>query len=926
MGNLFSQQIYKPLVYWTFDGKEALSDSTGNGNILRINGKYEIKKGQIRNGLFLSNETNDILLTSLKGGDINALNESFCYEMLFHYQTYKESRGDFFLFLSDAVKITFTQNQINFTTSHEKKEEKNFSHTLKVLFKGTDRNSLQYYTDDKWHHLVFMFDAKTGTKSFYVDGKCPEKFSVQQDSLKAKLTFSSKMPIRFNSSSAYNKTSSSFDEMAIYAQILPHSLIEKHYKDMENGKPYSFKEEVYAKKVVEKETTPTEAYDPKEFPPNYPNVSISALQQLRTFPLPRYKFSHSLLPNFNWVDLGFLSGSTDGTSRAEVAQNKIDFNFEIAKNWYHYLVLTQNTKAKASPDWVKQCNENPWFPIEVITFWAQTQPKVYLNNNAKMASIIRRDLPIRYYLNDGKGKILTEKPAWNPVMPIDSTQIDGKTQNFYFDNYYLPQLTRPIDIINENAEVITYVYPNELLEKSPEVVADKNKHFKDWDWYKYQSYKKYRLDSVYVSEIMKNPKLKNTIFTMYQVEGEHPQWRFDYNITKKVTTKIRGQYYATPDIYPVFHSNWADNAGPWHGWAWLPVCRTIEMAQGDKLFSPFVAAGWKTEEEKNLRPGRWLGLLKAINLMGAEFYYTGFFNEKAPFPSPRNYVWQMASTPYAQAITSRFQDILFNGAPLKGDLGFKSEAVPQYRFFTGNPQHLVVVRKHNTKNQYVISGSLQPNTVQPHSIALIDTVSIELEGQKLRFEIRQQGSTYIYDKTNSEKPIFYQLDKWHQYEHPSWWSHDFEIEAEVIDSVKSGSISIKTEVPKSANAGDFSTFTSFISGKGETGYLFQTRDIPAHKTLKLKIRARVSGGGTSDLQLQLDKNATDYKQPKKYTGVLFQANTLEIKGNEWKWYDLDKKTGKLITYSSLPFEEANMLWLKSANDKIEIDAIKLVAE
>lgn len=925
MANLFAQETYKPLVYWTFDGKKPLSDSSGNGNDLSIVGKYSIEKAKVKNALSLFPETGDIVVKSLKGTQIEELNQHFCFEFLFKYKTYRESRGDFFLLLSDAAKVTFSTTQIVFNTTHLQKDGTTFLHALKIPFKGVDRHSLQYYLDDNWHHFVFMFDAKTGLKSCYVDGLCPDKFSVQQDSLKESLNFVARSAFRFNGTTPYNKNVGQLDEIAFYSQILPESLIQKHYDEMLKGKPYSSQNDWKARKMAAEKQQLIE-YDPKEMPLNYPNTSLSAFEQLTSFPLPRYKFAHSLLPNFNWASLYYLSGAADGTPADVQLANRVNFNFEMAKNWHYYMTLTEHTRLKAYPEWVKQCNENPWFPISAISFWAQTQPRAILKNKQMIPYILRRDLPISHYLNDGKGNKITGRPLWNPVMPLDSIQIDGKVQCYYWENNYLPLLTRPVDIINEDMEVISSVYQANLLEQSPEVVADKNKNFKDWDWYKYISYKKYRIDSTYRAEMLKNPKLKNTLFTMYQMEGEHRAWRFDYSITKKNTSKMRGQYYSTPDIYPVWHVNWADNTGPWHGWSWLPVCRKIEIAQGDKLFSPFVAAGWKKEEEKNLRPGRWLGMLKAMAVIGAEFYYTGFFNEEAPFANPKNYVWQITSAPYAQAITSRFQEILFEGEALEGDIKSAFDNIPQYRFFTGNPQHLVAIRKHSAKNQYIITGSIQPTTVQPNSIALMDTVSIELEGQTLTFEIRQQGSTYFYDKTNPSKPIFYQLDKWHQYEHPSWWSHNFEIEAEVIDSLKVGNISIKTDLPKNAQIGDFSTFTSFIAGKGEVGYLFQTRNLPAHKNLKLKIRARVSGGGNADVQVQLDKNATDYKQPKKYTGTLFQSNVLEIKGGEWKWYELDKKTAKPIQYTQLPCEEANMLWLKSGNEKLEIDAIKLVAE
>lgn len=42
------------------------------------------------------------------------------------------------------------------------------------------------------------------------------------------------------------------------------------------------------------------------------------------------------------------------------------------------------------------------------------------------------------------------------------------------------------------------------------------------------------------------------------------------------------------------------------------MVRESEIASGDILFSPFVAAGWSGKAERNLRPAQWLGILKVL--------------------------------------------------------------------------------------------------------------------------------------------------------------------------------------------------------------------------------------------------------------------------------------------------------------------------
>ena len=104
-----------------------------------------------------------------------------------------------------------------------------------------------------------------------------------------------------------------------------------------------------------------------------------------------------------------------------------------------------------------------------------------------------------------------------------------------------------------------------------------------------------------------------------------------------------------------------------------------------------------------------------------------------------------------------------------------------YRLMGGHGQDLVVVvRKHDTRAQFVLVGSIQPQSNVVGNTPLNVTASIELEGQRLNFTVRRQGSVYLYQPSALDMaPSFVQLDGWHEAQHFSWWSADFVFEAEL---------------------------------------------------------------------------------------------------------------------------------------------------
>ena len=414
------------------------------------------------------------------------------------------------------------------------------------------------------------------------------------------------------------------------------------------------------------------------------------------------------------------------------------------------------------------------------------------------------------------------------------------------------------------------------------------------------------------------PTTKYGEYEVAGTEGGTGNWTFMREImTPESVDHVRtGRWgamrYSKASIYPG-----ASGPGGWAtGWMGgldvLELYRPSEIKAGDELFSPFVAAGWKSAVERNMRPAQWLGFLKLMTALGAEYVETGFFSplqfsaKVKNVQLPQNYVWQAAAPAYAQATLSLWSDLLFEGhlvdtppasggmpsPPLSQNCGYEfcdkqsknpgqswwyPELLLQYwpepktyRFWAGHGQDLVViVRKHEAREQFVIVGSIQPQSNLVGNAPLNVTASILLEGRQLNFTVRRQGSVYLYEPasapdddaatTRAAPPSFVQLDGWHEHTHFSWWSDDFTIEAELHDAFLSADATsrilpgernnrrVYTEIAgwQAGDTGhDFTQARSFVSvgGRGSSssfGYEVEPR--PVNRGVFEEVTANIRG-------------------------------------------------------------------------------------
>ncbi|HXC05836.1 MAG TPA: hypothetical protein VNZ86_13835 [Bacteroidia bacterium] len=565
---------------------------------------------------------------------------------------------------------------------------------------------------------------------------------------------------------------------------------------------------------------PKAARDEKQFPKGDTIPALGSLEQLRHYPLPRFFPSNSLAYLFNWMDPMYMGGNGQpGIERAQAITRAESIQKELSLNWHYGIVLSNagcafnQTDADGAPLFVKLANEHPEIPLDLITFWMAGDPRV-AGYSSNRAMILSTELNPAWTLNfDVYGSPHTEIKY---TFPDSLIRMDGATQKFYIA-HILQFLKRPITRINENGEEPPGPYMLKAM-KNDEATKKRKEEMKIDSWEDFMAVRKLQMRNVYTLAFMNTlPELKHTIYSMYIIEGG-PVDRYKWSIMKKIQTPQHGMYYSTPDFYPRWPKNWKDWSGPWHGWSWIDYGRKTEIKAGDKLFSPFVCAGWSDKPEEDVRPGQWLGLLKCLSVIGAEYYYTGYFNLHAPFTNPGTYVWQAAMPAYAQAITSRFEDVLRDG-----DVLYDADGIPRITWKTEDPHVLITVRKHSKKEKYIICGTYQPFSNDANEIPEKRNVTIHLGAEDLSFEIRRQGSIYVYEKTPAGKTLFYQIDSWHENAHPDYWSDDFRFEAEVADATLSNDELVTTS---EGNPGDYTHATTYLKmSKGLSySYNFEIRD------------------------------------------------------------------------------------------------------
>jgi hypothetical protein len=618
--------------------------------------------------------------------------------------------------------------------------------------------------------------------------------------------------------------------------------------------------------------------DTLEYAPGYPEYSISQIDQLKSFPLPRYFPASLLRRNFPWFDFMYMAYDyskvtvgKDGHflypdfNKKGHALAALEMNIEMYNHWHYYFNIptpTYNYKNFLLPNTipgaqVKYADQHPDVQTCTYIFWSGVRPK-----------------DIGYITPKPFIKFNVNIDPCNGDTSYPKIAIDGRTQRFYLSKLAvaLPHRDslRKIDFVNENGEVFGEAWTpnaegyhgNELIK----CIQPDSENARDmrarWQYNVFNSYKKQFIGTDSLSGF------KNSYFSFYQVAGFLPYYYSEWTEMRYINSSFHDSYYSTPDFYPgqADHSIFPRYSF-YHGLDCMEEGRKYEISKGDYYFSPFIAAGW-FQDSLNYRPAAWLAATKALAMMGAEFYYPAFFNTSNPATKipidPRGYIYQVVMPAYAQAITSRYQKIFFDSK----DFSYikKDDKLVIYRTDNSNPNGPV----------YAIHASVfSPGNF----VAAPDqcTEKVNINGDELKINLRKQGSTYIYDKSDPGNTVFYQLDSWHEATHPYYWTKDFVFEAEVTDDTISHLL--KTELPPGAEKNDYTDFTTYVSfanadiSKKTLRYDFEPRNDT--QSYYIWIRARSIAGNSktaSCIKFQLDE------------GAVYEIKGINNKNFQWYCY------------------------------------------
>ncbi|MEI2758888.1 MAG: T9SS type A sorting domain-containing protein [Bacteroidia bacterium] len=907
-------QNYQPKSYYTFEGSSPMKDSMGTFNLdpNYYQSNYQIltnTSGGVGKYMKLDSSS-----TIIRGG-VLAIDSAVTFEFIFkpgmNFGTTVFAKR-----MDGALELRMTYPAINFMTEVKAANGSPIYDDFEIDLNGIGRASYSYYVDDNWHHIVFKYNAKAGIKEVWVDGQLPAGFSKTIAS--GSFAQSGNRDYMLNSQADYYKYQGAIDEIAVYYNSLGGNSIYAHYLNFMAGKHYSFANPT----VTAPSPSPvTAGININDFAPGHPSPSLTPIEQLKNFPTPRYKPGHTLFPNNPFVGYYYLSGyQTYETVYSKAVANSVTLQTDFAKNFNYTIMAAENTGAYSdytnpstfSYAWINLANSLPQYKASALSYWPQLRPTDagYKSNTAYATCGC---LPDKYYLKNSSGQYLNPNGGTgstkylSPAGAPDSLVKDGLTQKFYFDQL-LKKLSRPLDYILDNGEVVPFLYYTNVMQSDPSVVADKNSS--GLDWFTYEGRRAATKIKAYRDQFMGLSGLSNTKFAYYQLDGQ-PTWNLKWSEVRTVNSAMNGSNYATGDIYMRWPSNWRYWSGAWKGWQWVVESRREQLLAGDKYFSPAVSPGWDNDETQNVRPAQWLGFLKAVSMTGAEFFTTGYFVTSQPYQNPKNYIWQLVIPPYAQAITSRYEDLFRNGYLMSGDVpnSTTSPTYMAYSFNTGDPGKLVVVRKHNSQNKYAITGSSQPMSNMAGAAPDEAVAQINLDGSRIKFKIRRQGSTYIYDNTNTSAPIFYQLDGWHENTYPYYWSKDFKFEAELYDN-SNNNVYLKTTRPSGATAGDFTDYTTAVgfNSVSDLTYNFQPRSTTNY-TYYVWVRARSKNSQTTGMTISLDGSNS------KQIGCITDAN--------WQWYKYDVNSGAVISFSSVASLEDHVLKITPTNTNLEIDQIHL---
>jgi hypothetical protein len=296
---------------------------------------------------------------------------------------------------------------------------------LEVLFTGSGVLAADFFfgggkswkSSEGWHHIALVKDGVSGDQAIWIDGNCTKLVGNATNRKMApisKLIIDSTNPVALTAG---------LDEIAVYDQALPASMIYQHFLDtLVHNKPYSLVDPGGAVPPPTPYPLPnqTDFFDSREYAPgtqlpspagknNTLGAAASCLDQMQYAPAPRFNreaiAKYSIPSNFNWMNPSFMVGADVGNLKPNLTLTMLEV---LARRWRYGLTLPEKVNktdgGELEVDWllnatIALANQHPDWAANIIRSGAPAA-----SNGEKLRN--NQTLPKGCYLQDAEGEFI----------------------------------------------------------------------------------------------------------------------------------------------------------------------------------------------------------------------------------------------------------------------------------------------------------------------------------------------------------------------------------------------------------------------------------------------------------------------------------------------------------------------------------------
>ena len=420
---------------------------------------------------------------------------------------------------------------------------------------------------------------------------------------------------------------------------------------------------------------------------NSPLHAKTALDYLQSAPKPKFRAGHTLPPLTRW-----------GWSMP------FDVRVELTENWGYALEFG----GYATADYVSKLEDPDSVESRICALTASDPDRyplsVLLHRPCSDAEF-QEGLPDETWCRDDDGQLIDDKKIWSPEAPDEVFQKAGKIGA---DPLRKIREKAPIAIILNGGEygLNVFGWNGKFLERDPRVVEAKG----DSSWLDYISERKERQEFP-ITDAAREAVPDRNLYIYYHTFAVHRNqydswwhWTYDYKNLRKITDLPSSSIY-----YKHFNSGWTGDVDMLTQ-ALNSVAQQLKF--GDNLSYNWMNAGWTRDEMGDEAFGdleRYVGYLKCYYAAGMIGGVAGYFAyPKGGFEgdlgdSPPPWLSQMMVLARVHAMFSHLEDFLRNGKLLPGpDRHRWSQDLPAYEFPTGDRDARVLVRRHNSLQEWLI--------------------------------------------------------------------------------------------------------------------------------------------------------------------------------------------------------------------------------